>query len=72
MYRSLAYGDHYYHRVELQHDGLHYGHHHGGGGCVADPHGQKHRGHHKAHHEASRTLTCTNNEEEVNKETTQS
>lgn len=36
---------------ELLQDGLSDGHHHGCGGCVAEPHGQEHSATHKAQHQ---------------------
>ena len=36
---------------QLLQDGLRYGHHHGCGGRVAEPHGQKHCAAHEAQHQ---------------------
>lgn len=36
---------------ELLQDSLGYGHHHGGGGSVAEPHGEKHCAAHEAQHQ---------------------
>ena len=41
--------------LELHKDGGQNGHHHGGGGCVGDPHGQEPRGQHQAQHYPART-----------------
>lgn len=39
---------------QLLQDGLGYGHHHGCGGRVAEPHGQKHCAAHEAQHQPGR------------------